>query len=206
MKKMLVLLVVLGFAGVASAAGMIGVNMGSNEASLASTDVAGVAPQDNWNNAPGGSGNLSNVVDDDGLATSADASWSSWGTWHCNAHLGTDGHSKMMYGYLDPVWGDWSATVTISDIPYDLYNVIVYVGTNNNGMTSHVTDGTTTYSYTVQYPINTPIRSSGSRSSRTDDHDSAGSGRFGSDSSQTLIAKCISLFDNLILHLIWGLC
>src|SRR5207248_6276701 len=64
----------------------IGVNFGANETggSLAATDVAGVVPTANWNNASGQSGSLANLnADIKGAinATAATVTWNSNNTW-----------------------------------------------------------------------------------------------------------------------------
>jgi hypothetical protein len=153
MKKVFIVLTVglMGFASVANAA-KIGVNFGANYVSLGSTETAGVVPQINWNNASGTSGSANNVVDNSGAVTTADVSWASqWGTWSCNRGADTSGNAKLMTGYLDPTWSDYHVTVTVSQIPYALYDVYVYVGSASPNATGHVDDGTTTNSYTVSY-------------------------------------------------------
>jgi len=151
MKKFLVLLLVLGFAGITDA-GLIGVNMGggawhTDDFNLDASDWAGVALQQNWNNASGSSGSLSYLVDDYGSATSANVSWSAWSDWHVDNGTAT-GDARLMSGYLDKGWGDQDINITFSDIPYPIYDVYVYVGSSNAGAMAHVTDGTTSYSFT----------------------------------------------------------
>jgi len=129
----------------------IGINMGSNEVSLAAGNTAGVTEiKGNWNNASGGSGSLSNVVDDDGAATTVDVSWGGTvpGTWHVTANGTATGDAKMMNGYLDATRRGRVAYVTLSQIPYTTYDVYVYVGGSNPGAQGKVNDGTTTYSFT----------------------------------------------------------
>ena len=134
--------------GSVASAGSIGINMGSDVMALAPADVAGVdVAQPNWNNAANANGSLSGLVDDGGIGTAAAAAWSAYGTWNSAANGTATGDAKLMYGYTDPVWGDWTADVTVSGIPYDSYDVYVYVGSNNVGALGKVTDGTTTYYY-----------------------------------------------------------
>jgi hypothetical protein len=154
-------MVVTGLIALASAANAasIGVNFGSNETggSLLASDSAGVVAQINWNNTASGSGSASSLIDNSGSITTAGVTWSSWNssTWHAYRST-TTGDDKLMTGYLDPVWGDQNSTATVSSIPYSLYDVYVYLGSNNNGATAHVTDGTTIYDYTVSYD-GTPV-------------------------------------------------
>jgi len=137
MKKLLVLLLVLGFAGIALA-DVVSINMGATEKNLAAGDVAGVVAKSHWNNADWSSGNLSNLVDDDGVATTTDAVWVAPGTWRVTANGTATGDAKMMYGYIDAQWGDQPAIVTLSQIPYALYDVYVYIGSNNSEHTGRV--------------------------------------------------------------------
>jgi len=133
----------------AGAATSIGINLGSNETSLSSGDVAGVTvSQNNWNNASGSSGSLSNANNNNGVATTLDASWSANTTWRVTANGTSTGDAKLMYGYIDPINPGQTAVVNLTQIPYTTYNVYVYFGSNNTGATGTVTDGTTTYSFT----------------------------------------------------------
>jgi len=153
MKKLLTiaLAVMLMALGSIAGAASIGVNMGSNEVSMATGDVAGVTvSQGNWNNASGGSGSLSNVKNNSGTTTTLNVSWggTSPGTWHVTANGTATGDAKMMNGYLDAADRARSAYVTLSQIPYATYDVYVYVGGSNSGAKGKVNNGTTAYSLT----------------------------------------------------------
>jgi hypothetical protein len=164
MKKMLVLLVVLGFAGIACAelnegVSSIGINMGggawwTGDFNLDADDQAGVPVQDHWNNADtsGWGGPLTDVVDNAGLATTADVAWSGYTTYYVDNGTSADPRddAQMMAGYLDKGWGDQPCEITVSNIPYALYNVYVYVGSSNDGATAHVIrdNGAEQYSFT----------------------------------------------------------
>jgi hypothetical protein len=155
MKKMLVLLVVLGFAGIAGAAS-IGVNMGTDQGgSLGSSEWAGVVSQANWNNASGSGGSASNLNDNSGGGNVVDVEWSSHNTWHTYGNPGygdvpTAPDGKLMYGYLDATYNNVQhPTVTLSDIPYAQYDVYVYLGTDNGATRGKVTIGTTEYYFTT---------------------------------------------------------
>jgi len=153
MKKMLIIVLAVALVVLGSVAGAasIGVNMGSNEVSLATGDAAGVVvSQGNWNNASGGSGSLSNVKNNSGTTTTLDVSWggTSPGTWHVSGNGTATGDAKMMNGYLDAAYLTRSVYVSLSEIPYAQYDVYVYVGGSNTGAKGKVNDGTTTYSLT----------------------------------------------------------
>jgi hypothetical protein len=53
------------------------------------------------------------------------------GTWRIAANGTATGDAKMMYGYIDAIWDDNPAIVTLSEIPYAQYAIYVYFGTNN---------------------------------------------------------------------------
>jgi len=129
-------------------AASIGVNLGSNETSLAAGDSAGVVAQTNWNNAANASGSLSNIKNDAGTTTTLDVSWTAPGTWRVVANGTATSDAKLMYGYIDAQWSDQPAIVTLSQIPYAMYDVYVYLGSNNEGHTGRVIEGTTTYWFT----------------------------------------------------------
>jgi len=152
MKRLLTITLAVMLMAVGIAAGMdsIGVNLGSNEVSLTASNVAGVVAQDNWNNGSGGSGSLSNIKNEGGVATTADASWggTSPGTWHVTGNGTATGDAKMMNGYLDAADQTRSVYVTISQIPYAMYDVYIYVGGSNAGAKGKVNDGATWYSLT----------------------------------------------------------
>jgi lysophospholipase L1-like esterase len=150
-KLLLVSLLVLGFAGIANAVmHSVGVNLGSNRQSLNTSDVAGVVAQDNWNNAGGSSGSLSNMKNDDGVVTTADVSWTvnGGGTWEVTANGTATSDAKLMYGYIDPASDSRTSSVSLSQIPYSKYSVYVYFGGDNTGARGSITNGTTTYKFT----------------------------------------------------------
>ena len=127
---------------------------------LSSGDSAGVVPQTNWNSSdgtdPDGDGSGTNagilpgggsLVDDSGASTGVTATWSSNNTWNTNNGT-SNGDNKVMNGYIDHTGGP-PATISFTNIPYAEYDVYVYVGSDGNGRTGTVSDGTTTYSYTT---------------------------------------------------------
>ncbi len=152
---------------VASAAS-IGVHFPSNRdnARLDPGEMAGVpnVVQVNWNSADGGtdaaanaSGDTSNIslpsagvlTDSNGATVAASVEWTSNGTWNTANGTGSP-DSKLMNGYIDAIGADSPfSTVRFSAIPYEIYDVIVYIGSDGNGRTGEVTDGTTTYSYST---------------------------------------------------------
>ena len=126
-------------------------------------EVAGVVAQSNWNSADGGAGGADNatgstvdislpaagvLTDSAGSPSPITVTWASNGTWNTSNGTGSP-DAKLMNGYIDAIGGGGSSTVSLSNIPYVTYDVIVYVGSDANGRTADVTDGTTTYYYTT---------------------------------------------------------
>lgn len=118
--------------GVSSAA-TVSVNFSSNgnsggDHAVGTSTTAGVEAVQNWNDVTGGTGSASNVNDSTGAATTVDVDWAT-GTWGGTAATGTvTGNDALMGAWLD----DGSMLVTISEIPYAQYDVIVY-GTSDAG-------------------------------------------------------------------------
>ena len=101
---------------------------------LGSTDSAGVVPQTNWTNASGAAGTLNDLIDDSGVATTADVTWVSALTWsweRSERDVPANGDGTMFNGYLDTTGNDGSTTVTITQIPYAVYDLYVYIDGEN---------------------------------------------------------------------------
>src|SRR5581483_10060441 len=102
---------------------------------MASTEVAGVVAQSNWNNATGTtSGAPLVLVNQTGASSGATVTWSSSGIYVLPI-TDTAGNSRMMRGYLDPVGG--TATVTVAGLPVNAagYNVYIYADGDNGSAT-----------------------------------------------------------------------
>jgi hypothetical protein len=113
----------------------IGVNFGaddagsSNAASLAPGDVAGVVPQANWNNASLASGSITDAIDDSGTATTLDVAWASEESWSGVGGTPLTGDGVLVNSWISENGGDAApSTITVSEIPYDLYDLYIYVG------------------------------------------------------------------------------
>ena len=113
--------------------------------------TAGVSPvgvpywNDTWIDGNDGS-SMSDLRDNTGEATMVDISWSSVNTWYINgSHLGTDTdgtyNREMLNGYLNGT----STSVTLSQIPYNTYDLYVYFSSDVAGRTGSVTDGSRIY-------------------------------------------------------------
>jgi hypothetical protein len=142
--------------GAATLLPTISVNFGSDNAfsglgsaALNPADVAGVIPTANWNNAPGVTGTLSNLVRDlNGTATptTASVSWTSSGIWNTDQEDNTSqfvnpADETLMKGYIDTFVGAPSA-VNFTGLSNGQYNVYVYSLTAvNNRDSGNITVG-----------------------------------------------------------------
>jgi len=111
---------------------------------IGNIEPAGFVPQIHWNNTAALSNwNLSGgntaliaspaagaLVDSAGAGTGTTLSWTSDNTW--NSGNGGSGNGKLLDGYLN-VASDNGATVTLVDIPFASYDLLLYVGANYPG-------------------------------------------------------------------------
>ncbi len=103
---------------------------------IESAQVAGLTgyAASNWNNTDPASGTVNDLTDSDGLTTTADITWSSGGSWgdgSANATVGTDPNADLARGYLDD--GAPGISISITDIPFADYDVVVYFSTDTEG-------------------------------------------------------------------------
>ena len=98
--------------------------VGFNFRSASGTDVSGaLATADNWIHDNNSASGTSTTMFADGLST---LKWSSANTWACSG-------STIISGYLDDgANGGNGATVTLSNVPYETYDVIVYCSSDSN--------------------------------------------------------------------------
>ncbi|MCO6044320.1 LamG domain-containing protein [Aeoliella sp. ICT_H6.2] len=155
------LVVVLVAASNADAVG-IGVNFrggrADNDPAATGPDVtgsAGVVAQSNWNNLGGNfpatdhNATVGSLLNDSGTPTSASVTWSTAETYSSTANGPTgaaDQDRNLMDGYLDAVAAQPTATVDFQNIPYEFYDVYVYVGSDGDDRTGKATlngDGAT---------------------------------------------------------------
>ena len=124
----------------------IGVNFtGQNNISLASSDLAGVIPVSNWNNAGGASGTLTSLADSKGVKGAAQVVYSAYGVYSSGTG-GLTGNNRLMDGYLDT--SDFTTTtVTVSGLPVAYatngYDVYVYTLGSDPGRSGVYTIGAT---------------------------------------------------------------
>lgn len=98
---------------------------------MGATEVAGVVPVSNWNSFPttGSGGPQSNLINDLGANSGASVSWTANNTWSTPI-TDTPGDNRMMRGYLDTT-NTSTTSITVSSIPYALYDVYVYADGDN---------------------------------------------------------------------------
>ena len=114
--------------------------VGFNFRSANGTDVSGaLATADNWIHDSNSASGTSTAMFADGLST---LKWSSANTWACSG-------STIISGYLDDgANGGNGATVTLSNVPYETYDVIVYCSSDSNpGQFLAKTVNDTTYTW-----------------------------------------------------------
>ena len=114
--------------------------VGFNFRSASGTDVSGaLATAGNWIHDNNSASGTSTNMFADGLST---LTWSSGGTWACSG-------STIISGYLDDgANGGNGATVTLSNVPYETYDVIVYCSSDSNpGQFLAKTVNDTTYTW-----------------------------------------------------------
>jgi len=123
-------------------AASVSVNFEGRESNVADSnlldpaDFAGVVAVANWNNASGATGNLTNLIDDSGAATSTDVTWNGQSTWSWEQSgdaVPSNGGGSLFNGYLDTSGNNGSHSITVSQVPFAEYDVYVYVDGENNG-------------------------------------------------------------------------
>jgi hypothetical protein len=168
MKKLTAMVVVMVVAA-ASQAAVISVNFApestgadyygdtASAGQMAPADVAGVVPASNWTNALGLDPTASSLVDDSGVATTMGIALDGDGSagWMMGEDSYTSPSSadaQMMYA-VRAIGGDEDQIdIQLTDIPYSVYDLYVYVGryngwTNASGDTGQTTVAGTTYHY-----------------------------------------------------------
>ncbi|MES2438956.1 MAG: PEP-CTERM sorting domain-containing protein [Verrucomicrobiota bacterium] len=121
---------------------------------VSGTNAAGVVLVANWNNSFPTNPTI-NLIDSTGTATTLDLAYGSFNNFHIQgSHPGVDGdgsyNKELLNGYLNAGPAAWSPAVTssfvtLSQIPYANYDVIVYFSSDGAGREGQVNDGTTTY-------------------------------------------------------------
>ncbi|MGC6427019.1 MAG: PEP-CTERM sorting domain-containing protein [Akkermansiaceae bacterium] len=110
-------------------AASIGINFGAGraESALGAADSAGVIAQANWNNASGDSGSLAVLNTDDGNASGASVSWATDEQWSAGTGV-TNPDATLLNGWISAnSTAAPDATIDITNIPFAVYNLYVYM-------------------------------------------------------------------------------
>lgn len=165
----MVLTALLGLATSANAQS-IGINFSADreDAALLPGEIAGVAPQGNWNNFDGipsdgaGIGEGTAEIDSPNVGVVTDnaggqhpgvtVDWTSRNAWNTNNGVGSP-DNKLMNGYIDNNAETPQVTVNVGGLPAPFttlgYDVYAYIGSDGNDRTGSITDGAVTYSYST---------------------------------------------------------
>jgi len=105
----------------------IGINFttGRGNATGTVTQAAGVEPQTNWNNVSDVVGNGFVLRDSQGKTTTAQLPWNSNNPWSVLGSSRSGGNDGLMNAYLDTTASSIT-TITVSNVPYKSYKVIIY--------------------------------------------------------------------------------
>jgi autotransporter-associated beta strand protein len=124
---------------------------------IASVDLAGVAPAINWNNSwP--SNPLLALPDNTATPTTLDLGYGSFNTWSVGGHPGLDANGtankELVNGYLNSGPAGWGPSTTntyvsLTNVPYALYDVVVYFNADASGRKSTIEGPNATYSFTT---------------------------------------------------------
>ena len=120
---------------------------GSTGGTAGADDFAGLMDADWWGNSWTGSAqdfSPTNLLDDDGNATTVDISISTSNTWSAGPQAqdsDTKWNRTMLSGYANAN----TVSATVSEIPYTQYNAYVYFMSDDDSRVGTVTDGSDTY-------------------------------------------------------------
>ncbi len=115
--------------------GVISVNFDSGRGKFPETDeadgmLAGGTPKLSWNNVSGAAGNTTAIKQWDTLVNAASTLKGAEITWNANTTYGAGQDVPILNGYLDD--GGSGTVITISNLPYKMYDIIVYLNTDMN--------------------------------------------------------------------------
>ena len=135
------------------------------------TDLAGLAPATNWVDTYLNSITIG-LPDNTGAATTLNLGWGSVNTWHVQAnHVGYDANGtanrEMLNGYLNAGPAAWNTNftdglghtntfVSLTNIPYAKYDVVVYFNSDTSGRHASIDNGSTKYYFST---VGSPSRS-----------------------------------------------
>ena len=110
----------------------VGFNFSGNQTNneLATNYAAGKHLQDNWNNITTNNASGTNLNDSSGTPTTIDIALSGFQWGETITQNGSTAGRELFKGLYDT---DNNSKVSITEIPYDSYDVFVYIGSKNDG-------------------------------------------------------------------------
>ncbi|TAL00240.1 MAG: hypothetical protein EPO07_09925, partial [Verrucomicrobia bacterium] len=122
------------------------------------TDLAGLAPATNWVDTY-----LNNVTtslpENTGAATTVNLNYGSFNSWSVQGnHAGLDANGtanrEVLNGYLNSgpaAWGPWTTNtwVSLTNVPYALYDVVVYFNADASGRKCAIEGPNATYNFST---------------------------------------------------------
>lgn len=128
----------------------IGINFSAGGHLLAPTDQPGIVAGANWNNPIGSTGTNVVLNNSTGAATSARLTFNSQGAYDGHAALNTPNAATSVL-YQGSLFGDsigFENTITLTNIPYDRYDVYAYASQDTTDTSKlSITNGVTTFYY-----------------------------------------------------------
>ncbi|MGC6581000.1 MAG: hypothetical protein ACON4K_01600 [Akkermansiaceae bacterium] len=100
------------------------------------TDEAGLISSMNWNNAQAVTGMIADLTEHGGSPTGASVTWTGQAVWsweRSNRAVPEGGTGTLLNGYLDTIGNDGFHTIEIAGIPYENYDLLVYLDGENTG-------------------------------------------------------------------------
>lgn len=112
----------------AANAGAIGLNFGAGRANatLLNTDLAGVAPQTNWNNLSFNLGDTFALNDDTGANSGASVTWNMEEEWSIGGPA-FDANGTLLNGWVAAQNDGATNSVDLTNIPYGSYDLVIYM-------------------------------------------------------------------------------
>lgn len=112
------------------------------------SSFAGVVLAPYWNYSQ--EAGVPNLLASDGSSSGVALGYSDWwGSWGIGGVSGPDANGTYNKSIFDGYGNGGVNTVSLSDISFSLYNVIVYFSSDADGRTGTVSDGATTYSFST---------------------------------------------------------
>lgn len=116
--------------------GSIGVNLTDAANALAAGDIVGVVPAAHWNNSTENNEVLTNVIDSQGVATTADLTFGNTAFLYTNntpAHADPMTDDAKMMRTQRGRSNQSTTSVTAAQVPYSAYDVYIYWGGRSSG-------------------------------------------------------------------------